>query len=248
VFSPRREVGFSWAWRAALLALFSVCLYLANSRTAYAGLAMSGLFGYWYVSKGSGAGRRITGAVLIAGVVFLIATSFGGPITDYLYRGQTQQQVYSLNGRLGLWTYGLQQLHWPGRFLFGYGLGGGRVIFSSFSTWAGGAHSAWLELLLSLGVVGGVAAATLVTTLAVRLFRSPPDGPLASRVLPILFIFVLTMSLTGSVFGAPGPEPGLGFGVLCLCYAATAGRQGAWSPVVAGHRTRVGGELRPEPV
>jgi O-antigen ligase len=247
VFARRREIGFSGTWRVALIALFSICLYLANSRTAFAGLAMSGLFGCWFISKASGPARRLMGALVIAAAVFLIVTSFGGPITNYLYRGESQQQVYSLNGRLGLWTYSLDQLHWPGRALFGYGLGGSRVILPSVSTWSGGSHSAWLEVLLSLGVVGGVAAAALVTTLAVRLLRAPPGGRLASRVLPVLFIFVLTISLTGS-YGAPGPYPGLGFGVLCLCYAATARRQRALSSIVARHRPQVEGELRPVPI
>src|SRR5207248_1378221 len=51
VFTRRSEGGFTWPVRIALLALFAECLYLANARTAFAGLAAAGLFGYWFRSK-----------------------------------------------------------------------------------------------------------------------------------------------------------------------------------------------------
>src|SRR5205807_426557 len=103
------------------------------------------------------------------------------------------------------------ELHSPGRWLVGYGLGGTRVLFASSTTWAADAHSAWLELLLSLGLVGVVTGVVLVGTVAVRLLRASPTPALASRVLPILFVYVLAMSPAGTGFAAPGPEPGLGF-------------------------------------
>src|SRR5207302_4889598 len=103
VFAGGREVGFSGPARAALAVLFGACLYLGHARTAFAGLAVAGLFGYWFVTKGTGAMRRLAGAAAIGATVVVIAGSVGGPITQYLYRGQGQQQVYALNGRLALW-------------------------------------------------------------------------------------------------------------------------------------------------
>jgi O-antigen ligase len=246
VFGGRRDTGFSWPSRAALLTLLGACLYLSNARTAFAGLAVAALFGYWLVSKGGGWTRRLAGAAAIAATVLVLVGSFGGPITQYLYRGESQQQVSGLNGRLGLWTIGLQQLNSPGRWLVGYGLNGTRVLFSSVNIssvngWAGDAHSAWLELLLSLGLLGLVAGAALVVMLVVRLIRAPPS----IRVLSILFVFVLAISPLGSGFAAPGPEPGLGFAVLGLCYAATARRQRATSRAVARGGVRLTGDLRP---
>src|SRR5205085_460167 len=84
-------------------------------------------------------------AAEIAVTVVVLVGSFGGPIAQYLCRGESQQQVLGLNGRVGLWTIGLQQLHSPGRWLVGYGLNGTRVIFASTTAWAGDAHSAWIE-------------------------------------------------------------------------------------------------------
>jgi O-antigen ligase len=234
VFARRRDIGFSWPSRAALVALFGVCLYLSNARTAFAGLAVAAPFGYWFVSKGSGAFRRLAGAAAIAATLFVLVASFSGPITQYLYRGETQQQLSGLNGRVGLWTIGLQQLNSPGRWLVGYGLNGTRVLFSDSSTtpWAGDAHSAWLELLISLGLLGVVTAAALIASVGVRLLRAPPDGPLSPGVLPILFAFVVAMSPIGGGFAAPGPEPGLGFSVLSFCYSVTAMRERALSASV----------------
>jgi O-antigen ligase len=247
-FGGRREVGLSGPSRVALIPLFGVCLYLSNARTAFAGLTVAALFGYWFVSKGSGPIRRLAGAAAIAATVLVLVASFGGPITQYLSRGETQQQVAGLNGRVGLWTIGLQQLNSPGRWLVGYGLNGTRVLFSSFSPWAGDAHSAWLELLLSLGLLGVVAAAALVVMLAIRLFRAPRDGPLFIRVLPILFVFVLAMSPIGGGFAAPGPEPGLGFAVLSFCYAATEARERALARATARQDARFTRALQPAPM
>lgn len=247
MFGGRRDTGFSWPSRAVLLVLFGLCLYLANARTAFAGLVVAGLFGYWYVSTGSGPLRRFAGAAAITVTAVVLVGSFGGPIAQYLYRGESQQQVYGLNGRVGLWTFGLQQLHSPGRWLAGFGLNGTRVLFASTS-WAGDAHSAWLELLLSLGFLGVAAGAALVVMLAVRLLRAPPGGPLAIPALPILFVFVLVMSPVGTGYGVPGPEPGLGFAVLGFCYAATATRRRSTARAVAREGMRLGRDLQPAPI
>ncbi|MBV9839060.1 MAG: O-antigen ligase family protein [Solirubrobacterales bacterium] len=242
-----RDAGFLWPSRTALLAMFAVCLYLGQARTALAGLAVSGLFGYWFVSKGTGPGRRLAGAAAIAVTVFVVVTSFGGPLTQYLYRGQSQQQVFGLNGRLGLWTFALGQIHAPGRWLVGYGLSGSRVLFASSVPWAGDAHSAWLELLLSLGLIGVALATWLVVTLAVRLLRTVPEAPLPSNVLPILFVYVLAMSPVATGFAAPGPEPGLGFGLLGLCYAATVARKRATARALAARPLPLATDLQPAP-
>jgi hypothetical protein len=248
VFAGRREVGLSWPTRAVLLGLFGACTFLANTRTTFFGLAVAGLFGYWFVSKRSGPLRRLAGAAAIGLTVYVIVQSFGGPITQYLYRGETAQQVYALNGRVPLWTQTLQQVHSPGRWLFGYGLGGGRVLFAASSTFAGDAHGAWLELLLSMGIVGALIGATVVAALIVRLFRAAPGAPLPSRLLPILFVYVLAMSPAASGFALPGPEPGLGFASLALFYAATAARERASARAVARHGARRQADLRPVPI
>lgn len=245
VFAAHGEAGFSRTSRVLLLTLFCVCLYLGQSRTPFAGLAAATMFGYWLYSKDRGRLHRLAGAGAIAAVVVLAAAEFGGPIAHYLYRGESQQQVFGLNGRLGLWTFAVHQLHSPTQWLFGYGLGATRVLLASSVAWAGDAHGAWIELLLSLGLLGVAVAATVVVILAARLFRTAPDAPLASRVIPILFVYTLAMSPAATGFAAPGPEPGLGFALLAFCYAATATRQPAPSRALARPEVRVARDLRP---
>jgi O-antigen ligase len=244
VFAARDEIGFSRNARIALAVLFGACLYLGNSRTAFAGLVAAALFGYWIVSKGSGFARRLAGAAAIAALVLLIASSFGGAITHYLYRGQSQSTVFGLNGRLGLWTFAVHQLHTPAQWLFGYGLSSSRVLLANNVAWAGDAHGAWIELLVSLGLLGVTLGVALVATLAVRLVRSATRGLLASRVLPILFVYVVAMSPAATGFAAPGPEPGLAFALLAFCYAATATLQRAPSSVLAAPGWPLASDLR----
>jgi O-antigen ligase len=248
VFAGRRDAGFSWPSRATLLVLFGACLYLAKARTVFAGLALAGLFGWWLLSKRSSFIRRLAGALAIGLAMFLLVTSFAGPVTRYIYRGQSQQQVYSLDGRLGLWSLAVHELDSPGRWLAGYGLGGTRVLFATSTTWAADAHSAWLELLLSLGLLGAVAGAAMVATVGARLLRAARDGPLPSNLLLILFVYVLAMSPVGTGFAAPGPEPGLGFALLAFCYAATAAREPVVSRVPVRKKARLEHELRPAPI
>jgi hypothetical protein len=233
VFSTRDEIGFSRPWRIALAALFACCLYLGHARTIFAGLIAAGLFGYWFISKGRGWTRRIAGAAAIASGVLLIVSSFSGAITTYLYQGQSQQTVFGLNGRLGVWTFAVHQLHTPGQWVFGYGLSASRVLLANNIAWAGDAHGAWVELLVSLGLLGVTLGVVLVATLALRLLRSASQGWLTSRVLPILFVYVVAMSPAATGFAAPGPEPGVAFALLAFCYAATAAPQYAPSRALA---------------
>lgn len=246
VFATRAEIGFSRLSRTALMVLFGVCLYMGNARTAFAGLIVAALFGYWFVSSGRGWSRRIAGAAAIAIAVTLIVSSFGGAITHYVYRGQTQQTVVNLNGRLGLWTFTIHQLHTPAQWLFGYGLSASRVLLASNVAWAGDAHGAWVELLLSLGLVGVTVGVTTVAVVGARMLRATRAGKSASRVLQILFVYVLAMSPVATGFAAPGPEPALGFSLLALCYAAsTAVRRQASASVPDA---QLAADLRPLPV
>jgi O-antigen ligase len=247
VFGGGRGLGFPRPARLGLIVLFAVCLYLGQARTALAGLVVAGLFGYWFASRGAGALRRLAGALAIAATLFVLVSAFSGPVTQYLYRGQTAQQVYSLDGRFGLWSLALQELHSPGRWLFGYGLGGTRVIFATSTTWAADAHSAWLELLLSLGLVGIAIGIALVAVLAVRLLSPSSRARLPSRALPILFVYVLAMSPAGTGFTAPGPEPGVGFALLAFCCAATATPERAASRAASRHGAMLDGDLLPAP-
>jgi O-antigen ligase len=237
----RRETNFRIPTAVALVGLFSVCLYLGNTRTAWFGLALTVLLGYCIASRRRPPFLRLAGGLAIALVVLFVIARFGGTLQEYLYRGEPQQTIQSLNGRIPLWQVGLQHMDTPMRWIGGYGAGSTRVVFASELAWAGDAHSAWLELLLSLGLLGVAAGAVLVILVGARLF----GGPLESPLLPILFIYIVAVSPVGSNFGTPGPGPGLGYGLLALCYAGTAARDRLPHRSAAGARPHLEHQLRP---
>jgi hypothetical protein len=141
-----------------------------------------------------------------------------------------------------LWGVGLAEINTPWHWIAGFGLGATRVLFASSVTWAGDAHSAWLELLLSLGLLGLVAGISLVVATGLRLFRQAGDA-----VLPVLFIYIVVMSPVGSGFGAPGPGPGLGFGLLAFAYAARAAARRTADEHAPLRRVGLQSELRSAP-
>lgn len=240
----RRETNFRIPTAAALVSLFSVCLYLGRTRTALIGLALTALLGYWIASRRRPPFLRLAGGLAIALVVLFVVARFGGTIQEYLYRGEPQQTIQSFNGRIPLWEAGLQLMNTPMRWIGGYGAGSTSVLFASLAPWAADAHSAWLQALLSLGLLGVAAGAVLVILVGLRLF----GGPLESPVLPILFIYLVAMSPAGSNFGIPGPGPGLGYGLLALCYAATAARGRAPYRGLASPGPRLERDLRLAPI
>ncbi len=246
LFGGRREIGFGRRTVWALLVLFGVCLYFAHGRTILAGLAVALPFGYWYASAQSGPVRRIAGALTIVAVIVVLILSFGGALGDYLYRGETHQQVFGLNGRLGIWTTTVSQLHSAGRWLFGYGLSGSRVLLASSIAWAGDAHSAWVETLLSLGLTGVIVGIGLLAWLGARLFRASRPGAYP-RVLGILFVYLLAMSPVATGFASPGPEPGMAFAMLGLFFAATVASERVSSPAIAVSPPPFGHAVSPVP-
>ncbi len=231
-FGGRRPLRLSAFSRGVLLALFAGCLYLGQTRTALIALVTTLVIGLLIAADRSVLRRLagLVGVIVAMGVGFFI---FGSAIGQYLLRGESQQQVYGFNGRLALWDLAARQIESPERWLVGHGIGGTRVFFSS-QAWAGEAHSAWLELLLSLGLIGIVAGIVLVAVVAVRMKGSPNRSAIERPLLPLLFLYLLLMSPTGSGFGIPGPGPGLGFGLLVLCYAAATApvRQASAAPLV----------------
>jgi O-antigen ligase len=237
----RREAGFSIPVTVGLLALFTVCLYEGKTRTALFGVAVTLLVGYWIATRLRPLAPRLAGGVAIAVVSVVIVTQYGGGITNYLYRGEPSQQVASLNGRLPLWEVAVKGIDTPDRWLAGYGSGASRVLFAKTSDFAGEAHSAWLELLLSLGLIGVVAGAGLVLMVGARVFRAPEEGAL----LPVLFVYLLAMSPVGSAVVIPGPGPGLGFGMLALFFAARAAPRREAEKVMHIRSVRQAGRVQP---
>jgi O-antigen ligase len=191
--------------------------------------------------------------LVAAGVLALRAavsahTTFQGPLgslMDYLLRGETEDQFLGLSGRLDLWQYvGVLVRQRP---ILGYGYLASRSILLQRFPWAGEAHGALAESLLSFGVVGSaVLWGSFLALLCSAFFRTFPLGGAARRSHEAtvgLLMFLLVESIDGQgIAGIPGYE----VLVLFLCSAvygslvaarsqnAAPPRQRSWQPAPAG--------------
>lgn len=139
---------------------------------------------------------------LFAGVGLVSAavamTFFYEDIVGFLHRGQSTDEVLSLNGRVEAWQYALQ--HPPGNQVWGVGLGANQgTIDASWNPF--NAHSAWIDLLQTLGVIGVSLMATVVlATVALSLVRRFAFGVAFGA-------FVLVASLTSTTIAVPDAMP-----------------------------------------
>ena len=194
----RTWVGKSWA-----VVLFA-CLALTYSRGAYVGFAaamvVGGLFG---VSKPRQVVTLLAGMILLP-AVYLLFFEFE-PVFEFFSRGQSFDQLATLNSRSLIWaaTLDLLEEHW----LLGTGYTvGPKVVLAEYFEWflPATAHNDLLNALLA----GGVAAAALVATFYVLLAKGIVTAPLApaerrayAMIAVQAFVYsLITPLLTSTVF------------------------------------------------
>jgi O-antigen ligase len=128
------------------------------------------------------------------------------PILALLYREQTVEQLMTFTGRTELWK-GIGPLI-QDRYLVGYGYLGGRGLILGVAPWAGYAHSAFVESLLDLGLIGSVLIWSAVVS---ALFPGRCDSGVNPRrlrrdrgiVFSVMVFIVLSAITTDSFAGAP---------------------------------------------
>jgi hypothetical protein len=152
----------------------------------------------------------IISGLVLAPVSFMVFPEFWIDIIDFLRRGQTDEMVLGLSGRVDWWGAGLDA--YREKWFTGYGYGiGSRVAFLSIGVMnVSGAHNGIIEVFLGIGLVGGVVWLALLliflwrSAVALIQLRNPPYM-IAS--VPLLFATILS-SGTG---GWWSPELGLFF-------------------------------------
>lgn len=191
----RRRAGVPGAhWRVstygALLAVQVVALIATRSRGSWAAAAVG------LAAVGLAAGRRRSRAdvvvvtAAVAGAVWLLAAT---NIVAFWERGDTQQNLDTLSGRTEVW--GAAWELFGEKPLLGHGFMSARGAFlDNFNL--GGAHNAFVEVLVNSGLFGifwWVALVVLCVVEAVRLVRiRHPDGPLLAGILGALLGSTLT--------------------------------------------------------
>ncbi|MGK7899615.1 MAG: O-antigen ligase family protein [Xenococcus sp. (in: cyanobacteria)] len=168
-------------------------LLLSNSKTALLGfLLMLILFPLWLILRAKSYNLRMLLlhiALLLIGAIFVTILGYAEPILSFMGKEPT------LTGRIPLWTILLENL--VKKPFLGYGYEG---FWSSYEgsevraqlSWAGHAHSGFLEVALSLGLFG---FSILVLGLLRNYFRAINYARLATTVEGLWPIQVLTTTI-----------------------------------------------------
>jgi O-antigen ligase len=103
-----------------------------------------------------------------------LALNGSSAIESFFTRGESLQQLSTLNSRTDLWAYAFELF--PQHPLYGFGLTASPGLFLD-SIGLGGGHNAAVNLLIDNGVLGALVWMTLLVTIlvtATRLSRTRP--------------------------------------------------------------------------
>jgi exopolysaccharide production protein ExoQ len=146
-----------------ILAILVSALIATGTRGAAVGCA-AGLVVMLATSRGPrGRAEMIIMAIPVAVIVVL---SLSDKILAFMTRGETAEQLESLNSRTELWSLAMDAVH--DRPLFGWGMSAARGIFYD-EIGLGGGHNAFVNVLVDGGFVGLLIFVLLLLELAVQL-------------------------------------------------------------------------------
>jgi exopolysaccharide production protein ExoQ len=207
----RWSLGLRTTGHVLRLGLFVAALYLGHTRTVIGGVVVAVAVLLWLVARTHPL-KSYLGITYYAIAIGLTVMTILPQITEYVYRGQTTQSLESLSGRIPLWDFSIELVSETNRWLIGFGYGSARLLLPESFSWAGTAHSAWIELLLSIGILGPLLAA--VDLLFVLRYASSRP----SVVPPALTLSLLALLTITSITGEGLALPSLTFVMLCLLH------------------------------
>jgi hypothetical protein len=211
VAGGRSFLGFR-AWGYALrIALFGTALYLGDTRGALAGLLLALGVTLWFAARTKPL-KSYLGFTYYAIGIGLVLVAARPEIMQYALRGGDIEGITSLIGRIPLWGEAIDVLSDANRWFVGFGYGSARVILPKFVDWAGTAHSSWVELLLSIGIVGPLLLATDV------FFVLRHASSRYSIVSPSLTVSILALVVVTSITGEGLAFAGLSFVLFALLH------------------------------
>ncbi len=160
----RRLPWRRWVY-GSLFAVNLTFLLLTRTRGSIAGgIAAIGVMAW--VSSGRKMKPELALASMVGGGA--LALAFGGPVLNFLTRGETAEQIGTFNRRTEIWT-----LAWAS-FLdhpfFGLGFASAKGVFFD-ETGLGGAHNAAVNVMIDVGLVGLVWWTALIVGIIFALGR-----------------------------------------------------------------------------
>lgn len=162
---------FRLAFKGVVFATLAFLLVLTGSRGAPAGLVIA--LAIMAIVKPKSRRAHVAGAwsTVIAVIAYLLyAELFRGGDVLFPLRPELTVNTTSLNGRTSLWSYALQLFR--ERPLVGYGFNASRFRLLEPFPWAGQTHNAYIEIILTTGIIGGVLALLFIVALLRAIFRT----------------------------------------------------------------------------
>jgi O-antigen ligase len=146
----------------------------------------------WF-RKASAAARILGAGSLATFVLLAVACDFdSGQVVSAVARSGDSDEIYSMNGRLGLWQFTLGEI--AKSPVMGHGYGCSRFVTSENDEWyAAQSHNLLLEAALTTGVVGLAMLLAMLLTQA-RGFLTRPDS-----VPDLLLVLVLVQGMSEPV-------------------------------------------------
>jgi exopolysaccharide production protein ExoQ len=217
--SLREKLSLTGMLWLVLAVVGVACLLLTRSRSATIALGCAFIA---FMFLGASRNRKVlyASAILqlaaIGGVLWYASDSQDGFVSAVkMGREQDTAEITTLTGRIPIWGAVLERV--GERPMFGYGFGGfwtSRRVeeFSSLFNWTFmHSHSAYLETLLNVGIVGLLLGLTVVTgtiVASLRAFRRTGDQ--GFRFVVALFLFALVHGALDSNFARDGIETFIG--------------------------------------
>jgi O-antigen ligase len=215
------------------LALVGGGLIGTETRGAVAG-AVAGIVVILFALRGRRTAWQVVGPLGAGALV--VALIAGAPIAHYFARGETAQQLSSLNSRTDFWRTALNAIEM--KPMFGYGVTSARGIFFDTSG-LGGGHNAVINVLVELGVVGLLVWLALVCCLVSGIRRLPVRRVRELAIDRALLLGVVTFLLVDGIFyEGPGAVSNVACTWLFVCVAwlgvdrkYAAYREGLWRSI-----------------
>ena len=198
-----------WAYWPRIV-IFILMLNLTLTRSVILALPFAGLVVLWDIGRNKPIARYL-GVWYYASAAFVTVALAEFPIFDYLSRGDSEESLTTLSGRIPLWEIAIDDLFSAGNIIQGYGYGAARIVLFPQVPWAGTAHSTWVEALVGIGIIGVVVLAGTIFFLVWRLAVAERSVA-TTRVALSLLAFLLVVSVASELIALPGS----GFGLLAL--------------------------------
>jgi O-antigen ligase/polysaccharide polymerase Wzy-like membrane protein len=203
------------------ISLLAVGLYLGETRTVIAALLLALAVMFWWFGRTRPAVRFL--GLFYYGLALVLLLVFALPgIVEYLARGETGQNLETLNGRIPLWEIAIDLVREAGRWFTGFGYGAARILLPTHVEWAGSAHSSWLELLLAIGIWGPLFGVIDIFSV---LRHIPSRRAVADQA---LMMAMLAFLVVASIASETLVIPGLGFVILALLHVPILVERNSW--------------------